>query len=60
MFKRLAISLSRKCNATCRHCCFSCSPDKKETLTKDCIHKIITEAKEVGTIHTVSFSGGEP
>lgn len=58
MYKVLAISLTQKCSAECRMCCFGCSPSSSQKLDKEDIKRLIDEA--VGTsIKVISFSGGE-
>lgn len=56
----LTLNLFGKCNAACKHCCFSCSPTKQEELTNDEIDKIVSYAKNNKNITEFSISGGEP
>jgi hypothetical protein len=40
-------------------CCYSCTPKGDKLLEKARIKEYIKQAKEVGTIETIGFSGGE-
>ncbi len=55
----LAFLMTDKCNASCDVCCFSCTPNGKALLDKELIKDYIRQAAEIGTVKTVSFSGGE-
>lgn len=55
--KYIGLSLSNKCNYTCRHCVFNCGPDG-ESLTMEQIKKIIDHFPD--DIRLLTISGGEP
>lgn len=59
LFSSIGIALTRKCSAACRMCCFECSPERNETLSKQEIYDIIDQAKEIEGISRIGFSGGE-
>lgn len=59
LFNKIGIALTRKCNATCRMCCFECNPARNETLTEQEVYDIIEQAKEMNSISRIGFSGGE-
>lgn len=51
--------MTDKCNAACRMCCFSCSPEKDTLLDIGLMKDYIGQAKKIGTFRTVAFTGGE-
>lgn len=55
----LAFLMTDKCNASCNMCCFSCTPKGKALLDKEVMKDYMRQAAELGTVTTVSFSGGE-
>lgn len=55
----LGITIDRKCNIRCSHCCFSSGPKATEHLTDDQIMRIIEQACNSPAIDTISLSGGE-
>ena len=48
------------CNYECDHCFLYCSPNSKGTFTLAQIRDVFDQLKEIGTIETVCFEGGEP
>ena len=57
----ITLVFTRKCNASCRHCGFSCSPAASETMTVEQAVRYLREAKEsVPDLQAVSITGGEP
>lgn len=52
--------MSGKCNAKCRHCCFSCSPLNRTELTESEIWRIVDFGINSSDISEISISGGEP
>lgn len=56
----LSLILTNKCNASCKHCGFSCGPDKNETMSIEDAIFYIHEAKKLQTLKMVCFTGGEP
>lgn len=59
LFNNVGIALTRKCNASCRMCCFECNMKCEETLSEREVHDIIEQAAEVEGIRRIGFSGGE-
>ena len=57
--KALAFLLTDRCNASCGMCCFSCSPRNRALLDVSMVKDYIRQAAELGTVKSVSFSGGE-
>ena len=56
----LSIITTNQCTASCRHCCFGCSPKNSETMPIDRLIGYLDQAKELGSIKVVVFTGGEP
>lgn len=60
MYQRsVSINLDSKCNATCDHCCFSCSPKSSLKMEESYIKKQILEFSKNPKIEVISFTGGE-
>lgn len=61
-YNSLAISLTNKCNASCKFCGVSaCNSDIEEnSLQLDILEKICKEVIEVDSIKNIVFTGGEP
>lgn len=57
--KTVAINLDSKCNASCDHCCFACSPTSTMRMQKEYIRELVNEFAINKTIHVISFTGGE-
>lgn len=57
--KSLVINIDSKCNAMCRHCCFSCSPTSKDFISDQEVEKILAYIKEHEDIKQVAITGGE-
>ncbi len=51
--------ITNKCNLTCSHCLFSCSPREKQELRANKILKIAAEANALGC-NVFVLTGGEP
>lgn len=58
-FKTLGFIMTDKCSASCKMCCFSCSPQKNTLLDKGLIKDYILQASKIGTFQSVAFTGGE-
>lgn len=58
--KNLSINISAKCNAECKHCCFSCSPYKEERLSDNEIWDIVNYGILNDEIKEIAITGGEP
>ncbi|HSW50767.1 MAG TPA: radical SAM protein [Bryobacteraceae bacterium] len=57
----ITLVFTRKCNASCRHCGFSCGPSATETMTVEQASAYLGEAKQaVPDLQAVSITGGEP
>ena len=56
---RLALFLTYRCTAKCRHCFFDSGPERKEVMNLKMGLRIIDEAVNLGA-EWVSFTGGEP
>jgi len=54
------ILLTLKCTKECEHCFLHCGPSREATFTLGQLRTLIRQTKELGTIHTVYFEGGEP
>lgn len=59
MYESVVINLGARCNATCEHCCFSCSPTKKDSLDKDEIIRLVENFSKNEKVKVISFTGGE-
>lgn len=59
-YNSLAVSLFRKCSASCSICCFESTPDKTERLEIEPLKKYILSSKQLSYIKEISFTGGEP
>jgi TPR repeat protein len=55
----LAFIMTDKCSASCKMCCYSCTPKGGNVLEAARVKEYIAQAKAVGTIKNISFSGGE-
>ncbi len=60
LYRNLAITLTRKCNASCDICCFSSSPSCNECLDEEAVKKFISSCADVPEIKFIAFTGGEP
>lgn len=60
MKQNICIIMTDKCNARCKTCCFSCSPNKSSVIDENLMLKAIDDAKELGDVEVIGFSGGEP
>ncbi|MGB3701995.1 MAG: radical SAM protein [Anaerolineales bacterium] len=56
----LHILLTYQCNFECDHCFVWGSPWQSGTFTSKQLENVITQAKEVGTVSSIYFEGGEP
>ena len=52
--------MTRRCNAACDICCFSCSPASRQHLDPDLIRTVLEQAASVDSIKEIHFTGGEP
>ena len=56
----LHLLLTYKCTLECDHCFVWGSPNQSATLTRRNFRIILDQIKELGTVETVYFEGGEP
>jgi molybdenum cofactor biosynthesis enzyme MoaA len=56
---RVGLLLTERCDAACRHCWFSSSPDRKAAMNLEQAKRYIDAASANGA-RWVSFTGGEP
>lgn len=56
----LAFTLTKKCTAHCKICCFGCSPNCMERLDLKRVREYIDMASTIDYIKTIAFTGGEP
>lgn len=54
-----AVILSDKCTASCKECCFSCTPFKNNTLTNDEVFSFIDGISSFKTLKYIVWTGGE-
>jgi MoaA/NifB/PqqE/SkfB family radical SAM enzyme len=52
--------LSYRCTHECEHCFLWSSPRARGTMTLAQVRAVLDQAKEVGTVTSVCFEGGEP
>jgi len=52
--------LSYRCTDECDHCFLWSSPKAKGTMTLAQIRDVLKQAKDLGTVETIFFEGGEP
>lgn len=57
--RSVVINIDSRCNASCGHCCFSCSPRSSLKLPDELVWKIVRDAMENPAVKEVSLSGGE-
>lgn len=51
--------LTSRCNLSCRHCLFDCSPAQSQSLAPDLLAQGLREARQLGS-SLFYFTGGEP
>lgn len=51
--------LTARCNLSCRHCLFDCSPAQNQSLAPDLLAQGLLEARKLGST-IFYFTGGEP
>lgn len=55
----LSLIVTHRCTAACEHCCFTCNPDREESIPVENIARYIDQAVEYQSIKCVVFTGGE-
>ncbi|TJX12832.1 radical SAM protein [Tissierella creatinini] len=56
----LSLIYTNKCNASCRHCGFSCGPMENKTMHVEDAKNYISAARDYNSLKMVCFTGGEP
>jgi len=56
---RVGLLLTERCDVACRHCWFSCGPDRDATMSRGLAEGVIDQAGALGA-RWMSFTGGEP
>lgn len=56
----LSFLITNRCNAACDICCLQCSPENTEVMDISVIKRYLDEAKALGDVEEIGFSGGEP
>jgi len=54
------ILLTLKCTNECEHCFLHCGPGREATFTLGQLGILLEQVKQLGTVNTVYFEGGEP
>lgn len=57
--KSVGLLLTYTCTAACKNCCFECTPKRRETLPISLCLCAIDELSEIGTVESITLSGGE-
>jgi len=52
--------LTYQCNLECDHCFVWGSPWQRGTMTLRAVRTVLSQAQELGTVHSIYFEGGEP
>ena len=60
MLTGLHILLTYKCTSECDHCFLHCGPHRDGTFTLEQLRALIRQARNLGSIRTLYFEGGEP
>ena len=60
MLTGIHILLTLKCTNECDHCFLHCGPSREATFTIEQLRALIDQIKQLGTVTTVYFEGGEP
>lgn len=58
--RQISIIFTYKCNFFCDHCSMMASPSENMVFDFSLFKKIIDEAREIPSIYTIVFTGGEP
>jgi len=60
MLTGIHVLLTYQCTGECDHCFLHCGPQREGTFTLSQLRELLHEVKQIGTIKTVYFEGGEP
>lgn len=58
--KNLTINITSKCTAECKHCCFSCAPNRTDELKEEEIWNAVNYGINNDEINEIAITGGEP
>jgi hypothetical protein len=56
----LGLIVTHQCTAACDHCCYACNPRVTERIPPKRLAELIDEAREIPSIGSIGFTGGEP
>jgi len=60
MLTGIHVLLTYQCTSECDHCFLHCGPRCDGTFTLRQLRELVREIKQIGTVDTVYFEGGEP
>jgi organic radical activating enzyme len=60
MLTGIHLLLTYACNFECDHCFLYCGPQAEGTFTLQQLRAVLDDAREMGTVNTIYFEGGEP
>ncbi|MGO9516702.1 MAG: radical SAM protein [Candidatus Korobacteraceae bacterium] len=60
MLTGIHVLLTYQCTGECDHCFLHCGPRCEGTFTLRQLRELVREIKQIGTVDTVYFEGGEP
>jgi hypothetical protein len=60
MLTGIHLLLTYVCNFECDHCFLYCGPHAEGTFTLQQLRAVLDDAREIGTVNTIYFEGGEP
>ena len=60
MITGIHILLTLKCTNECDHCFLHCGPRREATFTLGQLRTLVAQIRQLGTVDTVYFEGGEP
>jgi len=60
MLTAIHVLLTYQCTGECDHCFLHCGPQRQGTFTLRQLRELLREIKQIKTIDTVYFEGGEP
>lgn len=55
----IALITTDKCTASCKDCCFECSPEKNSYIPYSKMKEIIHDAAKINSVKNIVFTGGE-
>lgn len=57
-YYEVSLSMTRRCNAVCAHCCVDAGPDAVGELSREQVRRLIKSAVEYG-VKFIAYTGGE-